>query len=268
MLNPHIIPTYPPNNVLIFEEWFAEKYKGCNTGRELLPIFPTSYHVNNNYGNDPAARKELQDYVDSLDGSKKYFIICQYDDGCMVDWKGKDVLEFNMSKTNGVMMPLLCMPHPFNFIGGKKWFANFVGGKTHKIRETVNDLNGKEGYYISFNPHEIETYCRILYESMFTLCYRGYGANSFRIAEAVQYGSIPVYVSDEFILPWGIDFEDFGVLIKEEDASIVDQILQSIPIEEVVRKQSRLKDVYDKYYTYEANIHHIIKHLEKENATS
>lgn len=256
---PHINVDYPPNNRSVFEEWFAENYKGCDTDRELLPIFPTSFHVNNGYG---AAKQELQDYCDTLDPSKKYFGICQYDDGFMVDWKGKDVLEFNMSKQNGVMIPLLCQPQPYKFEGSKKWFANFVGSNTHPIRGTANQLKNLSDYYISFEPHDIEIYCRILHESMFTLCYRGYGASSFRIGEALQYGSIPVYISDEFILPFNIDFEEFGILIKSEDAIRTDEILQSVPIESIIEKQSKLKEIYEMYYTYEGCFNEIIKVLE------
>lgn len=261
---PHIIPTYPPNNHLIFEEWFAENYKGCNTDRELLPIFPTSFHVNNGYGEK---KQELQDYCDTLDPSKKYFIVCQYDDGCLVDWGSKDVLEFNMSKRNGVMLPLFGQPHPYSFTGGKKWLANFVGYVTHPIRESARSLKDSPGYYISFDNHDIMNYCRIIHESMFTLCYRGYGANSFRIAEAVQYGSIPVYISDEFIIPPWMDFEGFGVLVNSADVGRIDDILQNIPIEVVLEKQERLSSAYWDYYSYEANLRHIINYLESEGAS-
>ena len=267
MLNkfqPHINVSYPPNNHLIFEEWFAENYKGCNTERELLPFFPTSYFVNNGYNEDQQANKEAQDYVDSLDGIKKYFIICQYDNGVVVDWKGKDVLEFNMSKTNGVMLPLLCQPHPFKFKGGKKWLANFVGSKTHPIRNSAESLKQHPDYYISFDPTPIEAYCSIIHESMFTLCYRGYGANSFRIAEAVQYNSIPIYCSDEFIIPPWMNFEDFGVLVKAEEAERIDEILQAIPIETIIEKQDRLSEAYENFFSYEANMKHIINYLENE----
>ena len=261
---PHINPVYPPNNFLIFEEWFATNYNGCNTDRELLPIFPTSYWVNNNYGNDQRARTELQYFVDGLDPLKKYFIICQYDDGCMLDWKGKDVLEFNMSKTNGVMMPLICMPHPYKFHSPKKWFANFVGGKTHPLRIAANELGFTEGYYCSNDIHDIETYCRILHESIFTLCFRGYGLNSFRMCEALQYGSIPVYISDEFINTWDADYNDYAILIKSGDVGMIDKILSAIEPIDVVRKQEKGQEIYEKYYTYGANYILIKKHLETE----
>lgn len=265
---PHIIPVYPPHNETIFEEWVSLLGDDIQSGygRYLIPIHFTSYHVNNDYGNNQEARKDLQNYCDNLDPSKKYFTICQYDDGVGVDWKGKDVLEFNMSKTNGVMLPLLCQPHPYKFKGGKKWFSNFVGSMTHPIREGAKKLQGQEGYFISFENMPIETYCRILHESMFTLCYRGYGSNSFRISEAVQYGSIPVYISDEFIIPPWMNFEEFGVLIKSEDADRVDEILQSIDIGDVIKKQDKLAEVYEEYFSYEANLRHILRYLEMYDA--
>lgn len=268
-LQPHINVDYPPNNRIIFEEWFAGNYKGCDTVRELLPFFPTSYWVNNNYGQDKLAYAQAVYYIDQLDKSKKYFVICQYDDGCLINFAelGLDVLEFNMSKQNGVMLPLLCQPHPYNFTSTKRYFANFVGSKTHPIRETANNLKQHSDYYISFEPHDIMNYCRIIHESMFTLCYRGYGANSFRIGEAIQYGSIPVYISDEFILPFNIDFNEFGVLIKSEDATRTDEILQSVPIEDIIKKQEKLKEVYEKYYTYKGCFREIIKVLENESAS-
>jgi hypothetical protein len=95
-VRPHINVDYPSCNKLIFEEWFYENYDGDVSEREYLPIFFTSYQVNNSYGQDKVAMQRLQDYVDTLPNDKKYHTSCQYDDGVGVDWKGKDVLEFNM----------------------------------------------------------------------------------------------------------------------------------------------------------------------------
>jgi len=262
---PHIIPIYPPNNELIFEEWFAENHKGCNTDRELLPVFFTSFYVNNNYGNDLQIRKELQKYLYSLDASKKWFSIVQYDDSILDDTSHLDLLRFEMSKNIGVALPLLCMPHPFTFKGvEKKWFGNFVGSRTHPIRGNADKLRTHPDYFISFDQTPIETYCRIIHESVFTLCFRGYGLNSFRCAEAVQYGSIPVMISDEFIIPSWMNFEDFGVLIKADEAHRIDEILQAIPIQTVIEKQNKLPEAYENFYTYEANLKHIINYLETE----
>ena len=263
---PHINPVYPPNNLLIFEEWVTINYKGCNTDRELLPVHFTSYWVNNDYGNDKEARRELNDFLGTLDKSKKYFTIIQYDDGSMIDWRlfGLDVLEFNMSKTNGVMIPLICMPHPYQFKGGKKWLASFVGGRTHPIRNELERLKNRDGWYITYDLTPIDTYCRIMHESIFTLCPRGYGINSFRICEAMQYDSIPVYISDEFVRPFDANFDEFGIAIQSKHIEFLAEELEKLEPEEIVRKQENIQKYYQEYYTYEGCFKNIIKSLETE----
>jgi len=240
---PHIIPVYPPHNELIFEEWFDQNYSNCNTDRELLPVYFTSYWVNNDYGNNQQARKELNDFLGTLDKSKKYFTIIQYDDGSMIDWRlfGLDVLEMNMSKTNGIMIPLICQPHPYQFKGGKKLLASFIGGRTHPIRNELEKFKNRDGWHISYDLHNIEPYCKMMYESIFTLCPRGYGINSFRICEAMQYGSIPVYISDDFVHPFDVKFEDYGVALNSRHIEFLAEELEKIEPEEIVRKQKNIQ---------------------------
>lgn len=261
---PHIIPVYPADNNLIFEEWFAENYKGCNTDRELLPVFFTSFYVNNNYGNDLTVRKELQDYLNSLDRNKKYFSITQYDDSILEDVSHFDLLRFEMSKSEYVSLPLLCQPHPYKFNSQKKNFSCFVGGRTHPIRNELENLRFIEGHHISFDLHSPEQYCRILSESVFSLCPRGYGINSFRIAESVQYGAIPVYISDDFVHPSWMKFSDFGVCINSRHIQFLDEELRRLSPERIIELQKNLSEAYEKFYTYKANMNHIINYLEAE----
>ena len=251
---------YPPNNKILFEEWVISQAP-FNTAREFLAINWTGYYVNNNYGNDREAMSALQVFLDDLPTDKKYWTVVQYDYSILNNVSHLDLLQFNMSKNIGVGMPLLCQPHPYQFPYEKKYEANFIGSKTHPIRNFAEELRKHSGYYISYDPHNIETYCRILSESQFTLCFRGYGQNSFRIAEAMQYGSIPVYISDTFVDCFDANFEDYGVLIHEIDAHMIDDILKAIPLYEVMMKQDRLREYYEKYYTYTGALTQILKRL-------
>lgn len=267
---PHINPIYPPKNFVIFEEWFWECYKGCNTDREPIPVFFTSYLVNNNYAQDLKAKQELQEFIDSLDRSKKWFTLpIQYDDGAVIDFKDLNVLQFNMSKMDGIMLPLICQPHDVRYDKPKKYIASFIGSLTHPIRNRmIESLSGKSGYYISTEPHDYDRYNQIISESMFCLSPRGYGAASFRCyCEAVYQNSIPVYLSDTHIIPFELDFNDFGVLVNEEDIGGIDEILMAIEPEEIIRKQNNLPLYYDKYFSYSGAMQQIIKILEKESAS-
>lgn len=258
---PHIKVDYPPNNHLIFEEWFYKVYATeCESEREYLPIFWTSYYVNNNYGNDKRALKLLQDFIDGLDKSKKYFTIVQYDDGILNDLSGLDIKIFGMGGGNhDYPLPLICQPHPYSFTTNKDVFCNFMGALSHPIRKTLLPYAKKAGYLVSTSPIPIESYCLNLLRSVFTLAPRGYGVTSFRLMEAVQFGSVPVYISDKPMLPHNEPF-DYGVLIDPEQIPHIDKILRSISMEEIAYKQKRLAEVWE-MFTYEGCKNRILKHL-------
>ncbi|MCL4419180.1 glycosyltransferase family 47 protein [Patescibacteria group bacterium] len=260
---PIINTVYPPNNVYEFERWFGDNYKE-NLEREYLGVYWCAYQVNNSYGQNKEAMYRLQQFIDNLPNDKKYFTISQYDDSVGVDFKGLDVLEFNMSKNSGVTMPLMCQPHTYFFSEEKKYLANFIGSKTHPIRDNAYSLINNNDYYISFEHHNIEDYCRIISQSIFTLAFRGYGSNSFRVTESLQYGSIPVVITDDFINPFFLDFNDFGVLIKSNEAHKIEEILNNIPTSEIYKKLSNINSVYKKYYTYEGAYKEILRILGKK----
>lgn len=214
---------YPEDNSHEFERWFRDNTSMdelVNKSRTYLPIFWTAYWCNNGYGRKEKNKNRLQRFVDTIPRTKKYFTICQYDDGCMVDFKDLDIKIFGMSGGRiDYPIPLLCMPHKFEFPGIEKdIFCSFVGGDTHPIRrELVKQLEGKEGYYVTMKKHTLQDYCKILARSVFALCPRGYGKSSFRISEAIHYGAIPVYVSDEFIMPYNLGF--CGEICETKDLS-------------------------------------------------
>lgn len=245
---PHIKVDYPEGNKLIFEEWF---YQNC-THENYLPVFWTSYFVNNGYGRNLRAKKELQQFIYSLDRSKQYFTIIQYDDGPLIKLPS-NVKVFAMSGPRiDYPLPLICMPHEHTFNIERDLFCNFVGRLTHPIRkEMVNTLSGEGGYFITTNVLPTKQFCKILSQSVFTLCPRGYGQTSFRICEALQYGSIPVYISDQFILPHNEDFNEYGVLIDAKDISQVHEILSGLSSEEIKRKQENGRKIYNEKFSYQ-----------------
>jgi hypothetical protein len=172
-----------------------------------------------------------------------------------------------MSKKEGVEIPLLCMPHSFVWNGEKTIYASFIGTHTHPIREKVFNINHRD-FYISDKEHDVNSFCNVVSQSLFGLCPRGYGLNSFRIAECLQYETIPVYISDRFINCFDANFEDYGVIIQEKDAHRIVEILQSMSDYEVVAKQMKIKEMYEKYYTYQGALNNIIRTLNEDSGNS
>lgn len=253
---------YPPDNDKGFEEWFYENYDPAKnlSDRVYLPVFWTAYYVRHKYGRYKPAIDRLQGFINSLDRTKKYFTIVQYDDGILNRMKDLDIKIFGMGCKGDYQLPLISKPHKYDFSHLPKErsiFASFVGRETHPIRtEMIKELKGKEGYYISTETTGLEHYCYILSQSVFALCPRGYGKTSFRIQESLQYGAIPVYISEEFLLPHNLrdiivtgspgKFADYDYLFANLDA---------------IGLQYNLKEIYYTYFTYEANLELIYKNL-------
>lgn len=210
---------YPSDNFHEFERWFRDNTTATElAGKErcYLPILWTAYWCNNGYGQKGKWKGVLQNYVNSLPRNKKYFTICQYDDGCMVDFKDLDIKIFGMSGGRiDYPIPLLCLPHKYDFTGIKKdIFCSFMGADTHPIRKRMAEiLAGDNRVYITTKKQSLEEYCKLLARSVYVLAPRGYGKSSFRIVEALQYGAIPVYVSDEFVIPYNYTFPGIACTI-------------------------------------------------------
>lgn len=259
---PHINVDYPPNNRIIFEEWFYQNYEtDFELSRVYLPIFWTSYYVNHNYGNDRRALKELQDFINGLDKSLSYFTIVQYDDGILNDLSGLDIKVFGMGGGRyDYPLPLICQPHPYSFTSERNIFCNFMGALTHPIRKKLLPVAKNNGYLTNTSGMPIYDYCLNISRSIFTLAPRGYGVTSFRLMEAIQYGSIPVYVSDVHMIPHNKGF-DYGVIVEEKDIPNIERILRGISWAETKRKQDMLPVVFNELFTYEGCKNQLLKHI-------
>lgn len=249
---------YPPDNHTLFEEYFYDNYPFSpgETEREYLPIFYNGYLVTHNFGENKNAVDKLQAFVDSIDRSKKYFTITQFDHGAMVDFKDLDILCFGMSGGRiDYPLPLLCQPHKFNVGTQKNLFANFVGRNTHPVRAKLLQGFSGRGIYISEINHPLRAYCELIARSTYTICPRGFGLSSFRILESLEYNSIPVYIAGkgEHVFPHNIDFNEYGVVVYSEEIGNLEKILHSITHEEIERKQKRGREVYNEYFTFEKN---------------
>lgn len=241
---------YPPGNSEIFEQWLINN---CNH-EDYLPINWCGYSVNNNYGKASVPMKNLQRFVNGLDRNKFWWTCTQYDLGILTDISRLNIKVFGAGGGRiDFPIPLICKPHglvdrPRNI------FASFIGSITHPIRKKMIDVLPKvktHEYYISTEHCPIEEFCAITARSIFCLAPRGFGLTSFRICEALEQGSIPVYISDEFIIPGHKDFNEYGVLIHSDQISEIDDILKSISVDQIVSKQEAGKRIYQEMFSFE-----------------
>lgn len=257
-LQPPAKIIYPENNTPSFEEWY---FKNCNpdelgvSDRHYLPILWSNYYMDAAHGHDQTKLAYLQDFINQLDTDKKYFTISLYEDGIITDLSKLDIKVFAASgdlREGDYPLPMLCQPHKFEAPKRpvRDMFASLSSeNKSHVCSNVINQLTGLPQKYHVHGILPIKNFTKLLLRSTFTICPRDYSKTSYLICEAMQMGSIPVYVSDDFIIPHNVPFESYGVLV--EHGNNVDEILTKLTEAEIQAKQERIAEAYKKYYTYE-----------------
>lgn len=273
-LRPAINVTYPPYNYVLFEEYFHQYMQQNQPGvdYDYIPIYWTGLYVNRNYGKGDLSDAQL--LLDGLDRSRKYFTVVQYDDNILNDLSRLDVLVFAMGghgrwKDKCYPIPLNCQAPPSLLLSDRKdVFASFIGSITHPIRSRMAGIvGGDPKYVVRTNAPGYGEFRSLMSRSTFSLCPRGYGQTSFRICESLQSGSIPVYIYDEPLFPFGdiVPFDDYGVSVHESRLDELDSILTSIGEDSVARLVSRGREVYSQLYDYPGTAKTIISVLQSRH---
>lgn len=222
--------------------------------------------------------QKLRSFFEHLEYSKKYFTVCQYDDGILAD-RGAggyrvNCKVFGAGGYGDVAIPLVCDEHTTEGIKWKKYLASFAGSiKTHNVRQQMFDeLGGNDAFYLvdtyGQGKENMPNFIRNIEESYFVLCPRGYGKTSYRLYEVMQCGAIPVYISDEHWLPFAdfINWEEFCIVIRPEQMKDLPDTLHRILESDVYAAMKKnVQEVYRNYFAYEACFKMISRILEKEH---
>jgi len=263
----------------IFYDFFSTNKNTIESDYIYLPIFWTSYYVMHNYAKNI---NELYDWLDTLDKTKKYFTIVQYDDGIFVRNFDLDILVFsggggglNIQNDNTIRItrfynleryiffgnkgdydiPLICLPLFPTIDVQKDVYCSFMGRfENHNCRMVLKKILENNNNFKLFNSVNFEEYKSIINRSIFTLAPRGYGYTSFRIYEAIMGNSIPIYIwEDKKVLPFSdiINWDDFAVVINSNEIENLPNILKNINVNDKLNNMLKVKDMFTFNYTYE-----------------
>ena len=274
-------PVYPPYHTgLYLEEHFFDFYQRNlerfhKLERSYIPIFWTNIYLNagTNLG---SAAYQLQDILnEELIPDKKYFTLIQHDDGPMNILPPNTVIFSAGGNKQGPgfnPFPLICGSIPEQEKKEKEFLASFVGSTTHPIRDKmINALKDKSDVYLSTKgwdnemaKENVQDFIDASLKSKFVLCPRGWGLSSFRLYEAMQLDAVPVYISDNFWTPftYELNWNDFCVVITEEQIPNIHSILESITDEKYERMKRKIVEVYENYFTLEGSCNKILEMLE------
>jgi len=93
-------------------------------------------------------------------------------------------------------------------------------------------------------------YRTLMLTSTFSAAPAGNGLHSYRLAEAIFLGSIPVVIDPKYVLPFCsvVDWRAFSVRIVPEQLPQLPALLRAIPAERVAAMQRRLAEVKERYF--------------------
>ena len=281
-LLPRLDACYPPHHTgLHLEEYFIERFLSENlkSKRKLIPVHWTAvynYKAKEGFGKDTPngkLRNLLQEYLNSLDPTDEYFVVCTHDDAPSEKLPPNTKVFAaggNASKID-VAIPLTCGPHTNINDKLKTIPISFVGSVTHNIRyKLLNEINQKPGVFINamnwsenIAQDKIKLFKEVTETSIFSLCPRGYGATSYRLYEAMQLGAIPVYISNKHLLPWSdeLDWKKFCVIVEEKEILGITNRLLNFKSRIVRNMQEELMTVWKNHFSIEASYKHIVKRV-------
>lgn len=275
---PNVYPPHQGTNPMIEERaysFFSSK-KELKSDYIYIPIQWTSWHINPNgeYGQNT---KPLIDFCKNLTEKhpdEKFFTIVQYDGGTLIPIDNCKIFASSGSFSSPIgknssyePIPLLCDPHVGNPREIREYKVGFVGRDTHPIRSKMyNCLSKNPDYTFVLNAYHNQTdiFRDVLYNSVFALSPRGFGPASFRMYEAIQMQCIPIYISDEFWLPFTeyIEWDKISLLIGINEIDTipkkVDQLLESGKYQNMIDYG---QEIYEKYLTWDGCLNTIAKIL-------
>lgn len=270
--------TYPPYHKGDYlEEYFYKFYLKNKTvfdktGYTYIPIFWTNIYITGQNKN------LIQTYLDILP-PKKYFTVSQHDDA-VTEKLPPNTISFEAGgNKNGIPIPLICSPIICNnaLSISKDIFCSFVGSilegsLRHKIYNIfVNDTDfyfSPQNWTTNVHQTRLDHFIETTKRSKFTLCPRGYGAQSFRVYETLQLNSVPVIVYDKEWLPFKdeVDWSTFSVLVHESEIHLLKEKLLQISDEQITCMLNKGKEIYNNFFTLEKTSQQILKYL--QNLTS
>jgi hypothetical protein len=137
-----------------------------------------------------------------------------------------------------------------------EFLFSFLGRvATHPIRKKIQMLNRLNTPCLDIEdaPKRFpafdysKTYIDLITRSKFVLCPRGFGVSSIRTFEVMSLRRAPVIISDHWQRPPGIPWEEFCVVIREDDVASIPARLGRLE-DNATSMGQRARQIYERYF--------------------
>lgn len=138
-------------------------------------------------------------------------------------------------------------------------FGGTVGRAPNHLRERMESIANASSFAdlpssIGRNPDWHTDVCN----SRFVLCPRGVGRTSYRLAETIQSGRIPIFVhNDDAWIPYTHIFNTFGFSTNVSQLQVLLTHVWQLPDQELTARERRIRQLSMTHFSYEGVLKHI-----------
>mmetsp|Transcript_3666 Transcript_3666/g.4173 ORF Transcript_3666/g.4173 Transcript_3666/m.4173 type:complete len:238 (-) Transcript_3666:21-734(-) len=135
--------------------------------------------------------------------------------------------------------------------------VSFKGSRTAYVRDRLVKLNNSKDVVIlvkGYPQYDSWDYMNLQLKSRFCLAPRGFGLHSYRMAEVMAVGCIPVVISDGYAFPEPsvtnppVNWDEVAVRVDEDGLDTLVEFLRRMPNDEVLRRHWAVRDAYIKLF--------------------
>ena len=255
---PKIKVDYPPNASELIESYFHKTFISQNfPAWNYLDAFWTNLYVNQDQFGIGYNQSDLQEKIGQLEKGNSFAIV-QHDDGIREKLQKNTVVFASGSSRGDIAIPLNYLDVNDSFKdhrnNPKTIFCSFVGSATHGVRNRMVEELSKYPeieLYIDKWSNQVSEERKSLFlektsRSVLCLCPRGYGPTSFRFFEALDLGSVPIYIWENVEwLPFRdlIDYSKLAISINVSELPQLYERLKAITPEEIAAKRNYYREV-------------------------
>lgn len=247
-----------------YNSWMGQRFSAKSKEMVYIPVFWSDLFFQSEYRISDYQNKIQSLLLPKLSPKKRYFTVCQSDDGLACDL-GVQTKVYAAGGTGDIPIPLIKpvtltskkkRDITLSFMGELDGYSNPNGirSEMYRIAQTVpRFVCGK------FNTIK---YQDILRRSYFSLCPRGNGKTSFRLYESLMLGSIPIYIwHDEPWLPFESEtnWENLAVLIHSSEMHKIPKIIRDTRPSRIAEFQNAIVKFSNRYLSYRNLCDWIIK---------
>lgn len=155
------------------------------------------------------------------------------------------------------------LPDSFDTSTEPDLLFSFVGSLTHRCREPLLELEYPRAVdeeilgFMFYDPNSFAyeerrtRFAEILVRSKFVLCPRGHGTSSIRLYETMGAGRVPVIISDDWVPPFGLPYDEFCLFWPEGKAEgLVEELERLEP--RAAEMGARARTVFEEHFAQDA----------------